>query len=86
MTGVQWFDNSDKKSLAQKIIEAADYALRILSLKVEYCVISKTLAVGADLKALSAETGLRVIVELPTMPVAPNHIFVGAEVAHEVVA
>jgi hypothetical protein len=78
MTGVQWFDNGTK-SLAQKIMDAASYAKRVLSLDVEYCMLSKTLAVGVDLKALSSETGLRVIVEIPSMPVPPGHVFVGLE-------
>jgi hypothetical protein len=79
MTGVQWFDNGTK-SLAQKILDAASYAKRILSLDAEYCVISKTLAAGVDLNALSIKTGLRVIVEIPSMPVPPGHVFVGLEV------
>ena len=79
MFGIQWFDNSEKKSLAQKILESKEHFEQKHKQAAEICVVNYNLAVGADMDALAEETGLHMVISSPSIPCPPGHVWVGVE-------
>lgn len=77
--GILYFDNSGKRSLPEKFLDAADVFARKMKRTVEFGIVREDMLGGMTTDALSEEVGFRVILATHSHPVQPAHIFVGAE-------
>ena len=79
--GILYFDNSEKRSLADKFKQAAeDFARRHKGRVPEFGAVREDmLPQGMTVAELSEAVGFHMIVSSPRLPVQPGHIFVGME-------
>ena len=78
--GILFFDNSERRTLAEKFRAAADeFARKNKGRRPEFGAVREDMLNGTTLTALSEDVGFHLITSSPRLPVQPGHIFVGAE-------
>ena len=78
--GILFFDNSERRTLAEKFRAAADeFARKNKGRRPEFGAVREDMLNGTTLTALIEEVGFHLIPSSPRLPVQPGHIFVGAE-------
>ena len=77
--GLLYFDNSEKRSLADKFIAVASDFQRRYKRPCEFGIVRPEMLDGMTTEELSEAVGFPVRLSVRSLPVQPAHIFVGAE-------
>lgn len=75
--GMMWFDNDPKKTLEQKVDQAADYYLRKYGVRANRCMVNPRNLPAADSQTGAGRAG-RVEI-LPLRSVMPGHLWIGRD-------